>query len=94
MNKSEPPQRERTTASFLLVGRNSRGQWVVQDPRGIRGGLFVNCAGALKFAKSENALGSRGVMIVSGPLELNIAGAPRESEPRAASDGAPLERVA
>ena len=45
----EPPPARFSKLSLLLVGRDSRGNWVVQDPRGLRGGLFRGRAEALKF---------------------------------------------
>ena len=35
---------------LFLLGRNRRGNWVVQSQHGLRGGLFVSRAEALKFA--------------------------------------------
>jgi hypothetical protein len=43
-----------STTSLFLIGQNSRGNWVVQDQRGLRGGLFVDRAEALRFAMFEN----------------------------------------
>ena len=40
--------------SLFLIGQNSRGNWVVQDQRGLRGGLFVDRAEAFRFAMLEN----------------------------------------
>ena len=40
--------------SICLIGKDSRGNWVVQGPEEKYGGLFVNRAEALKFAMFEN----------------------------------------
>ena len=50
----KPPSPSCSKSSMFLVGRNSRGNWVVQDQNGLRGGLFVDRAEALKFAMFEN----------------------------------------
>jgi hypothetical protein len=73
MNKGEPPSSSGSTSSLFLVGRNSRGNWVVQDQRGLRGGLFLDCAEALKFAKSESGKNPQAVIIVPGLLELDMS---------------------
>jgi hypothetical protein len=40
--------------SLFLVGKDGHGNWVVQDPKGLRGGLFVDRAEAIKFAMYES----------------------------------------
>ena len=57
--------------SVCLIGKDSRGNWVVQGPQGKYGGLFVNRAEALKFAMFENGHPHAAVM-VPGTLELNM----------------------
>ena len=57
---------------FFMIGQDSRGNWVVQDQDGVRGGLFVDRAEALKFARSENGNRAPTVVTVLGSLELNI----------------------
>jgi hypothetical protein len=60
-----------------MIGRDSRGHWVVQEPGGMLGGLFVNCSEALKFVKNANAaVRPHAVVWVSGILELNASFAP------------------
>jgi hypothetical protein len=71
MNKDEPPS-TRLESSLFFVGKNSRGNWVVQDGRGIRGGLFLDRGGALKFAKSESAGGPPAVIMMDEPFELDM----------------------
>ena len=60
--------------SLFLIGQNSRGDWVVRDPRGLRGGLFVNRAEALRFAMFENGNRPQAVIMVPGVFELNMGG--------------------
>jgi hypothetical protein len=57
-------------ASLFLIGQNRRGQWVVQDQRGLRGGLFVSRAAALKYALFEN--GNRPQLIVQMPGTFDL----------------------
>jgi hypothetical protein len=59
---------------LFLVGKNSRGNWVVQDQDGLCGGLFIAQSAALKFALSENGNHPEAVRMVPGVLELSIAG--------------------
>ena len=60
----------RPLRSMCMIGRNSRGHWVVQGAK--YGGLFVSRAEALKFAMFENGTPHAAVM-VPGFLELNMA---------------------
>jgi hypothetical protein len=73
MNKAEPPSPQSSPhASLFRVGKDSHGHWVVQDQQGLRGGLFVDRAEALKFAMLENGGRPQAVIIVPGVLELDI----------------------
>ncbi len=73
MDRSEPPSPEDALSSdCFFVGRNSRGQWVVQDADHRRGGLFVNRAAALKFAKDEDSSRHPAIVMVSDILELDM----------------------
>jgi len=75
MGKSEPlSPRLPSETSILLLGRNSRGHWVVQDQRHQCGGIFFNRADAIKFALFENRNRPRAVIIVPGILELDMSG--------------------
>jgi hypothetical protein len=59
--------------ALFLVGQNRRGQWVVKDQRGKRGGLFVNRAAAIKFALFENGKRPELVVEMPGHLELDLS---------------------
>ena len=73
MNKDEPPSAQCSAPSPLFrVGKDSRGHWVVQDQKGLRGGIFVDRAEALKFAMFENGNSPQAVIMVPGVLELAI----------------------
>jgi hypothetical protein len=69
MGQVHPP----STHSQFRIGRDSLGHWVVQDERGLCGGLFVNRAEALKFALFENGHQPQAVIMVPGVFELNLA---------------------
>ena len=73
MRESEPPSSRTSLLSRLFrVGRDSRGNWVVQDQQGLCGGLFVDRVQALKFAMFENGNRPQAVIMVPGILELDL----------------------
>ena len=82
MDKGEPPSASPLTPATFLIGKNHRGNWVVQDPSGLRGGLFVDRTQALKFAMSENGNRPRAVIMVPDGLELDMSAKPDAPEPR------------
>lgn len=90
MDNGEPPSINRAKSLFR-VGRNSRGNWVVQDQTGLCGGMFVNRAEAVKFAMFENGNRPQAVIMVPGILELDMNRKPRAA---GASTSAPQLTVA
>jgi hypothetical protein len=54
------------------MGQDKRGNWVVQDRKGMRGGLFVNREAALRYVRSENGFKSQAVVLVSNAIELEM----------------------
>ncbi len=68
---SEPPSC--LLPPTFMIGCNSRGNWVAQEKSGTRGGLFINCAEALKYAKFESGNYPHAVVMVSGTLELDTS---------------------
>jgi hypothetical protein len=58
----------------FLIGKDSRGRWVARDERGLCGGLFINCAEAVKFAMFENGRCAQAVIMVAEVLELDMTG--------------------
>ena len=70
--QSEPPSRRRPP--LFMVGQDGRGNWVVQDKKGMRGGLFVNREAALRYVRSENGSKPQAILIVAGELELDLRG--------------------
>jgi len=81
--KSEPPS-TRSKSPLFLIGQDARGHWVVQDQRGLCGGLFVGRAEALKFARFESGDRPHAIIMVSGILELSL-----NADAKLAGDRAP-----
>ena len=95
MNKGEPPSLSCAKSSPLfLVGRDSHGHWVARDQGGLRGGLFVDRAEALRFAMFENGNRPQAVVMVPGVLELDMNANPRSAQRSAVIARAPLRHVA
>lgn len=72
--KTEPPSC--LTLPLFMIGQDSRGRWVVQDQNGVRGGLFVNRAEALRYVRFENGDQPQALVMVSGALELDMTRKP------------------
>jgi len=68
--KSEPP----SCPSIFMLGQDSRGNWVVRDQSGLRGGLFVGRAEALRYVRDEAGNHPRAVVMVNGAFELDTSG--------------------
>jgi hypothetical protein len=86
--ETEPPSSVRAPnpetpshAPWFRVGRDSHGNWVVQDPRGIRGGLFVDRDQALRFVRAENGNRPQEFVMVGGVLELDMSNASATVQP-------------
>jgi len=58
---------------LFMIGQDSHGNWVVQDQSGLRGGLFVDRAEALRFVRLENGNRPQAFVAVSGILELDVS---------------------
>ena len=86
MRNAEPPSNPRQP--LFMIGKDSRGNWVVQDQLGKCGGLFIDRVKALRFALFENGNNPQAVVMVPGVLELNTSG-----QPLAASNGFALPRL-
>jgi hypothetical protein len=75
MGQSEPPSsRYRSNSPLFFIGRDKRGNWVVQDERHLRGGLFIDRVDALRFALFENGNKPQAVIMVPGVIELDMSG--------------------
>jgi hypothetical protein len=69
MRQAEAPC---SRSSLFLLDQNREGNWVVQDQRGLCGGIFVNRTEALRFAMFENGNRPQGVLMVPGVFELDM----------------------
>jgi hypothetical protein len=95
MGQFEPPSTATTSLSRLFqIGRNSRGNWVVKDQNGLCGGLFVDRTEALKFAMFENGHRPQAVIMVPGPLELDMNATPLVRDAATSGAAAPRSRAA
>ncbi|HEY1981761.1 MAG TPA: hypothetical protein VGH13_16930 [Xanthobacteraceae bacterium] len=81
---AEPPSRLRKP--LFIVGQNSQGNWVVQDQKGICGGLFVNRKAALSFVRAQQRFRPYAVIVVSDLLELDIKSIQRARPARKAEN--------
>lgn len=70
-NVDEPPSHR---PSIVLIGRNSRGNWVAQEYSGLFGGLFVDRATAVRYALFENGHHPESLVTVPTELELKMGG--------------------
>jgi hypothetical protein len=68
----EPPSCNSPSA-IIFIGKNSRGNWVVQEQSGLYGGLFVSRAQAVKYALFENGHRSETIVELSREIELDMA---------------------
>ena len=89
MGKLEPPS---SRSQLFFVGKDSRGNWVVQDQQHLRGGLFIDRAEALRFAMFENGHRPQAVVMVPGVFELDLSGKPSVVQQPAAQIEAPRAR--
>jgi hypothetical protein len=75
MGQAEPRSNgSRSNAPVFMIGKDSHGHWVVQNQRGLRGGMFIDRAAALHFALFENGNRPQAVIMVPGVFELRISG--------------------
>jgi hypothetical protein len=65
----EPPSCNSPSA-IVFIGKNSRGNWIVQQQNGLYGGLFVNRTQAVKYALFEN--GGHPETIIELPCEIEL----------------------
>jgi hypothetical protein len=69
--QTEPPSTQ--PSNTFLVGRDSRGHWVVQDERGLCGGLFVDRNKAIRYAMDETGNRPQAIRMVTGVFELDMS---------------------
>lgn len=71
MNLVEPP-----SCNIVLIGKNSRGQWVARERNGLYGGLFVSQQAAIRYALFENHHHPEAIISIAAPLELDMGAMP------------------
>jgi hypothetical protein len=89
MGQLEPPS---ARSQLFFIGKDSRGNWVVQDQQGLCGGLFIDRAEALRFAMFENGYRPQAVVMVPGVFELDLSGKPSVVEKLRVDTDAPRAR--
>jgi hypothetical protein len=67
--QAEPPSLLRPP--LFMLGQDLCGNWVVQEQKGARGGLFADREAALRFIRAETGYRPQAVVMVSGILELD-----------------------
>lgn len=72
MHQSETPSTQ-PAQNIFLVGRDSHGHWVVQDERGLCGGLFVDRNKAIRYAMDETGHQPQAIRLVPGVFELDMS---------------------
>ena len=80
MDSRNPSSHSALSGSAFLIGQNSRGNWVARDQDGLRGGLFVSCADAVRFAELANIHQPQDITMVPGTLELDLQDRSRASD--------------
>jgi hypothetical protein len=91
MDKQEPPS---SRSSLFFIGKDSHGNWVVQDQQHRCGGLFIDRAEALRFALFENGHRPQAVVMVPGIFELDMSGKASVAHQMPLSTDGPRERRA
>ena len=71
----EPPSCNSPSA-IVFIGKNSRGNWIVQQQNGLYGGLFVNRTQAVKYALFENGGHPETIIELSREIELEMGKLP------------------
>ncbi len=59
-------------SSFLFVGRNDQGIWIIRDQECLRGGLFVSQEEARRYALAETGNCVDAIEDVPGILDLTF----------------------
>jgi hypothetical protein len=72
----EPPS---SGSNLVIIGRNSRGNWVAQEQSGLFGGLFVNRAQAMKYALFETGDHPATIVLTTNIVELDLHRKPSSS---------------
>jgi hypothetical protein len=93
MGQLEPPSpTSRQRSHIFFIGKDSRGNWIVQDQQHLCGGLFVDRAEAFRFAMFENGHQPQAVVMVPGVFELDLTGKASAAHQRVDHADAPRAR--
>jgi hypothetical protein len=84
----EPPSCS-SASTIVFIGRDSRGNWVVQEQNGLFGGLFVNRRQAVRYALFENGHHPETVVELKRIIELDMGGKRPSSRPLLAASAYP-----
>jgi hypothetical protein len=57
----------------VLIGVDSHGNWIARDAFCTRGGIFVSCAAALRFARLEFGLRALPIVMSDDSIELDLS---------------------
>jgi hypothetical protein len=68
----EPPSCS-SASTIVFIGRDSRGNWVVQEQNGLFGGLFVNRRQAVRYALFENGHHPETIVELKRAIELDMS---------------------
>jgi hypothetical protein len=85
---TEPSALPNQQPDFVIVGLDSHGNWIARDAFGTRGGIFVSCAAALRFARFEFGLRALPIVMSDGNIELEAAPSTLSPEGRGRSRSA------
>ena len=86
MNIVEPPSCHN---AIVLIGKNSRGQWVAREQNGLYGGLFVSRIAAVRYALFENGHHPEAIISSASLLELDMSTSPSQHADIRATDALP-----
>ena len=96
MKLVEPPSCS-SASTIVFIGRDSRGNWVVQEQNGLFGGLFVNRRQAVRYALFENGHHPETIVELKRAIELDMSAkvsAKLPSSDHLPAANAPSRRVA
>jgi hypothetical protein len=84
----EPPS---CSSNLVLIGQNSRGNWVARESHGLFGGLFVSRAQAVKYALSENGDHPATIVLTDNVVELDMHRKASSAPPASSDTSSPPE---
>ena len=82
MKLIEPPSCS-SASTIVFIGKNGRGNWVVQEQSGLYGGRFVNRAQAVKYALFENHHHPETIIELPHEIELDMTRSTRADRDQA-----------